>query len=151
MKVSTPPEIRVVVVDDQPVFHQLVVGLLERDPYVEVVGVASTVDEALDQVRLHRPDVVVMDQQLPDGHGTDAARRITRTFRHARIVMLTASADEHTVLAAKKAGCSAYVTKDRLAKDILTAVKGAYRWETRVPDGLAVFLRFNPNEAAAAD
>ena len=148
---STPSEIRVVVVDDQPVFHELVVGLLERDPDVVVVGVASTVDEALRQVRVHRPDVVVMDQQLPDGHGTDAARRITRSFRHARVVMLTASADEHSVRAAKKAGCSGYVTKDRVARDILTAVKGAYRWETRVPEGLAVFLRFSPNEAAAAD
>ena len=148
---STPSEIRVVVVDDQPVFHELVVGLLERDPDVEVVGVASTVDEALHQVRVHRPDVVVMDQQLPDGHGTDAARRITKGFRHARVVMLTASADEHNVRAAKRAGCSGYVTKDRVAHDILAAVKGAYRWETRVPDGLAVFLRFSPDEAAAAD
>ncbi len=144
MSMTTPaPEIRVVVVDDQPVFHELVVGLLERDPYVEVVGVAKTVEDALRQVATHRPDVVVMDQQLPDGHGTDAARRITRSFRHARVVMLTASADEHSVRAAKKAGCSAYVTKDRLAPDILAAVKGAYRWETRVPDGLAVFFRFS--------
>ena len=88
-----------------------------------------------------------MDQQLPDGHGTDAARRITRGFRHARVVMLTASADEHTVQAAKKAGCSGYVTKDRVAHDILTAVKGAFRWETKVPDGVAVFLRFTPRDA----
>ena len=143
---STPSEIRVVVVDDQPVFHDLVVGLLERDPDVSVVGVASTVDQALRQVRVHQPDVVVMDQQLPDGHGTDAARRITKGFRHARVVMLTASADEHTVHAAKKAGCSGYVTKDRVAHVILTAVKGAYRWETKVPNGLAVFLRFSPRE-----
>ncbi len=146
---STPSKIRVLVVDDQPVFHELVVGLLERDPDVEVVGVASTVDQALRQVRIHCPDVVVMDQQLPDGHGTDAARRITRTFRHARVVMLTASADEHTVRAARKAGCSAYVTKDRMAHDILAAVKGAFRWETRVPDGLAVFLRFSSRETAS--
>ena len=143
---STPSEIRVVVVDDQPVFHDLVVGLLERDPGVSVVGVASTVDQALRQVRVHQPDVVVMDQQLPDGHGTDAARRITRGFRHARVVMLTASADEHSVQAAKKAGCSGYVTKDRVAHDILTAVKGAFRWETKVPDGVAVFLRFSPKD-----
>ena len=144
---STPSEIRVVVVDDQPVFHDLVVGLLERDPDVSVVGVASTVDQALRQVRVHQPDVVVMDQQLPDGHGTDAARRITRGFRHARVVMLTASADEHTVQAARKAGCSGYVTKDRVAHDILTAVKGAFRWETKVPEGVAVFLRFTPKDA----
>ncbi len=132
---STPSEIRVVVVDDQPVFHDLVVGLLERDPDVSVVGVASTVDQALHQVRVHQPDVVVMDQQLPDGHGTDAARRITKGFRHARVVMLTASADEQTVRAAKKPGCSGYVTKDRVAHDILAAVKGAFLWETRVPTG----------------
>ncbi len=146
---STPPLISVLLVDDQPVYHDLVVQLLERDPDITVVGVAHTVERALALVRAHRPQVVVMDQQLPDGHATDAARRITRGFRHARVVMLTASADEVTVRAARKAGCSGYVTKDRVVHDILPAVKGAFRGETVVPpDDIAVFLGMDPGDPA---
>ncbi|MDQ3895789.1 MAG: response regulator transcription factor [Actinomycetota bacterium] len=141
---SKPSPISVLLVDDQPVYHDLVVHLLERDPDIIVVGVASTADEALAQVRACRPEVVVMDQQLPDGHGTDVAERIAKGFWHARVVMLTASADEHTVQAARRSGCSAYVTKDRVVRDIVAAVKGAYRGETIVPGDLEVFLGFGP-------
>jgi DNA-binding NarL/FixJ family response regulator len=136
-------EITVLVVDDQPIYHDLVVGLLERDPDIVIVGVASRIDQALALVRAHHPHVVVMDQVLPDGHGTDAARRITRRHRSVRVVMLTATADERTYRAARKAGCSGFVTKDRVVYDILPAVKAASRGETVVPaDGLTLFLGF---------
>lgn len=138
-------EISVLVVDDQPIYHDLVVGLLERDPDIVVIGVASSIDQALALVRAHHPDVVVMDQVLPDGHGTDAARRITRRYRRARVVMLTATADERTYQAARKAGCSGFVTKDRVVHDILGAVKAASRGEIVVPaDGLTLFLGYGP-------
>jgi DNA-binding NarL/FixJ family response regulator len=139
--VRSTSDISVLVVDDQPVYHQIVLGLLDRDPEVTVVGVASTIDQALEKVRAHKPTVVLMDQVLPDGHGTDAARQITKGFRHPRVIMLTASADEATIRAARKAGCSGYVTKDRVVHDLLAAVKGAHRGRREVPtDSLSVYF-----------
>ena len=144
-------EISVLVVDDQPVYHHIVVALLERDPDITVVGVAGSAQQAMAQLRSNRPAVVVMDQMLPDGHGTDLARRITRGFRHPRVVMLTASADEHTIRAARKAGCSGYVTKDRVVHDLVAAVKGAHHGNTVVPtDDLTVLLRTDPDDARGA-
>ena len=74
-----------------------------------------------------------MDQQLPDGRGTDAARRIRGVLRDVRVVMVTATADDRTLADARKAGCAGYVLKDRLVHDLVGAVRAAYRGESALP------------------
>jgi len=134
-------EITVLVVDDQSIYFDMVKRVVDREPDMAVVAVAGTVKEALDRAQTHRPDVVLMDQQLPDGRGTDAAGRITALVRTSRVVMVTATADDRTLAAAKEAGCSGYVLKDRLMHDLPEAVRAAHRGEMALPDlGVDLFM-----------
>ncbi|HEX7277102.1 MAG TPA: response regulator transcription factor [Acidimicrobiales bacterium] len=135
------PGITVLVVDDQAIYHDMVRRILDREPDMAVVAVAATMREALDRAETHRPDVVLMDQQLPDGRGTDAAGRITALVRTSRVVMVTATANDLTLEAARAAGCSGYVLKDRLVHDLPDAVRAAHRGEMAMPDrGVDLFL-----------
>jgi len=131
---GTDDGITVLVVDDQPIYHEMVRRILAGEPDMSVVAVADTVSEAVDQARAHEPDVVLMDQHLPDGRGTDAARRIQGVIRHVRVVMVTATADDRTLTDARKAGCAGYVLKDRLVHDLAGAVRAAHRGESTLPD-----------------
>ena len=133
--------ITVLVVDDQPIYHEMVRRILAGHPDISVVAVATTVTDAIEQARIHQPDVVLMDQQLPDGRGTEAARRIHGVLRRVRVVMVTATTDDRTLVEARKAGCSGYVLKDRLIHDLAAAVRTAHRGESTLPDrGVDLFL-----------
>ena len=140
--------ITVLVVDDQAIYHDVVARALRGDPAIEVVGLATSVEAAISEVRRQRPDVVVMDHMLPDGRGTDAAKRITHEFKHVRVVMVTAAADDKTVKAAKKAHCSGYVMKDRIAHDLLGVVQAAFRGESSdMRNPLSLFLPVDTDES----
>ncbi len=133
--------IRVLVVDDQAIYHDMVKRILDREPDMAVVAVAASMREALDQAETHRPDVILMDQQLPDGRGTDAAGRITALVRTSRVVMVTATTDDRTLEAARAAGCSGYILKDRLVHDLPDAVRAAHHGEMALPErGVDLFL-----------
>jgi DNA-binding NarL/FixJ family response regulator len=145
---ADPKPIRVLLVDD----HQLLTGalsqMLAREPDIEVTGTARTVAEANELAR-SQPDVVLMDYRLPDGTGADAARGIKARWPAARIVMLTALADDETVLESIQAGADGYLTKDRAVEDVVSAVRSAYAGETLLPR--AVIVGIAQRVAAARD
>ncbi len=133
VQVMTDHGITVLVVDDQPIFHEMVKRVVSREPDMSVVAVAESVKQALALAQEHRPDVVLMDQQLPDGHGTDAAGRINAVVQTARVVMVTATADDRTLTEAKRAGCAGYILKDRLIHDLPEAIRAAHRGDLVLP------------------
>jgi NarL family two-component system response regulator LiaR len=140
--------IRVLLVDD----HQLLTGSLSQvlasEPDIEVVGVAASVNEARELAR-NRLDVVLMDYRLPDGTGAEATRAIKSRWPGARVVMLTALADDETVLESIQAGADGYLTKDRAVADVVTAVRAAHAGETLLPR--AVIVGIAQRVAAARD
>ncbi len=124
--------IRVLLVDD----HQLLTGaltrILDREPDIEVVGVAASVAEAREAAG--RPvDVVLMDYRLPDGTGAEATRALKARHPSARVVMLTAVADDETILESIQAGADGYLTKDRAVDEVVGAVRAAQAGETLLP------------------
>jgi DNA-binding NarL/FixJ family response regulator len=131
--------IRVLLVDD----HQLLTGalsaLLGREPDIAVVGVAASVAEAKAMSR-ERLDVVLMDYGLPDGTGADATRSIKARWPAARVVMLTASNDDETILESIQAGADGYLTKDRAAEEVIRAVRSAHAGETLLPQSVIVSI-----------
>jgi DNA-binding NarL/FixJ family response regulator len=145
---SDPKPIRVLLVDD----HQLLTGslaqLLAKEPDMDVVGVAATVAEAKALAR-ERMDVVLMDYRLPDGTGADATRAIKARWPSARIVMLTALNDDETVLESIQAGADGYLTKDRAAEEVVSAVRSANAGETLLPR--SVIMGIAQRVAAARD
>ncbi|HZM78919.1 MAG TPA: response regulator transcription factor [Candidatus Limnocylindrales bacterium] len=105
-------ESKVLIVDDHPIVRRGLRALLEGQSWVAHILEAQTAGEAVRIALTWQADVVVMDIRLPDGNGIDATRRILKSVPHARILMLTMTDDESTVLNALRAGARGYVHKD---------------------------------------
>ncbi len=128
--------IRVVVVDDHPMFRAGVVASLGGAPDLEVLGEAQDASGALRLAREHVPDVVLLDIAMPGG-GLDAARDIKAACPATRVVMLTVSEDEDDLLAAMKAGASGYVLKGAGAAELLGVIRSVHAGDVYVAPALA--------------
>src|SRR6266508_3250 len=122
--------LRLLVVDDHEVVRQGLVSLLDRRAGFEVVAQAGSVAESIDQARLHRPDIVVMDVRLPDGSGVEACRAIRDELPGTRVIMLTSFPDDEAVLSAIVAGASGYLLKQIRARDLVSALEAVGRGES---------------------
>lgn len=115
--------IRILAVDDHPVFRQGIAGLIEGQADMTLVGEASSGREAIQQFREKRPDVTLMDLQMPDMNGLDAIIAIRNEFPQARIVVLTTYTGDIQVLRALKAGAQGYLLKNLLHKELLETIR----------------------------
>src|SRR4030081_3390232 len=103
--------IRILTVDDHPLFRGGIAALLATQPDMHLVAEASNGREAIERFRAHRPDITLMDLQMPDMTGLDALFAIRGRFRHARIIMLTTYTGDVQVLRAMQVGARAYLLK----------------------------------------
>ena len=115
----------VLLVDDHELIRQGLARAFERDDEMTVVGQASSLQEALSAWASLRPDVVVTDLQLPDGHGLDVVRAIREISDTTGVVVLTMHAGDDHIFAAMEAGASAFVGKDTRASEVVSAAKHA--------------------------
>src|SRR5690349_8481188 len=104
--------IRVLCVDDHPMVLEGLVAMISRQPDMELVGVAVSGNQAIDLFRTHRPDVTLMDLQLPGASGLDAIKVIRGEFPQSRIIVLTMFQGEEDIYRALRAGATTYVLKD---------------------------------------
>lgn len=148
MPAATARRIRVLLVDDQQLLTGALTRILDREADIEVVGVAASVAEARAAAR-QPVDVVLMDYRLPDGTGVEATRAIKARHPTARVVMLTAVADDETILESIQAGADGYLTKDRAVDEVVGAVRAAHAGETLLPR--AVILDIARRVAAARE
>ena len=118
--------IRVLCVDDHPVFRQGIAALIEGQEDMVLVGEASNGREGIQQFRTHRPDVTLMDLQMPEMNGLDAIMAIRNEFPQARIVVLTTYSGDVQVLRALKAGAHAYLLKNLCHKELLGTIRSVY-------------------------
>src|SRR5262245_39011174 len=122
--------IRVLLVDDHVVVRKGLRALLDREAGIEVAGEAADGEQALRAVDRLRPDVILMDLEMPGIGGVEATRQIAETHPEARIVVLTSHAAEQDVFPALKAGALGYVLKHSAPEDVLHAIRQAYLGET---------------------
>jgi DNA-binding NarL/FixJ family response regulator len=134
---ADPKPIRVLFVEDHQLLADALAAMLAREPDMQVVGIAGTVADAKILAR-EQLDVVLMDYRLPDGTGAEATRAIKARWPAARVVMVTALTDDETLLESIQAGADGYLTKDRAAEDVVTAVRAAYAGETLLPRSVIV-------------
>jgi DNA-binding NarL/FixJ family response regulator len=118
--------IRILTVDDHPVVRQGIAALVELQPDLVMVGEAANGHEAIQQFRALRPDVVLMDLQMPELNGLDALIAIRNEFPEARVIVLTTYAGDMQILRALKAGAQAYLLKNVLHKELLTTIRAVY-------------------------
>ena len=115
--------IRVLVVDDEPLFVEMVEVLLGTEPGIEIVGMAADGKEGVRLAAELEPDVIVMDISMPVMNGIDATREIRAHDPEARILILTGGASVDEIDEARAAGAAAYVTKDRIASDFVIELR----------------------------
>src|ERR1700722_9714919 len=111
--------IRILATDDHPIFRQGIKGLLADQPDMTLVAEGCNGREAIQQYRLHRPDITLMDLQMPEMNGLDAVIAIRGEFPEARIIVLTTYTGDVQVLRALKAGAYAYLLKNLLHKELV--------------------------------
>jgi len=139
--VSTDPSlIRVLAVDDHPMLREGIAALLGSQSDMKLVAEASTGREALEQFRKHRPDLTLMDLQMPDMDGVEAMAAICSEFPQARIIVLTTYRGDVQVLRALKAGARAYLLKSLLRKELLDTIRAVHAGQKRIPSEVAAEL-----------
>jgi DNA-binding NarL/FixJ family response regulator len=124
--------LRVLIADDHPLFRHGIHEFLNLAPDIEVIGEATSGEEALAQAEALHPDVILMDVNMPGVNGIEATRQILRDYPHIRILVVTMFEDDGTVFAAMRAGARGYILKDAEKENILRAIQA-------VGNGEAIF------------
>lgn len=138
-------KLRVLLIDDHPLFRQGVAGVLQAEPDIEVVGQGGSAAEGIRLATELLPDVTLLDITMPGG-GVSAARQIALTCPFTKIIMLTASEEEEDVTTALKAGARAYVLKGVPARELVQIVRSVWAGEAYVTPALAVSLLSEMNK-----
>lgn len=134
---ASPPDlISVLVVDDHPVFAQSLRAALETVDTMRVVGVAHSAEDALQEAARSQPGVILLDYRLPDAGGGRLIEQLQVVAPGTRVVVLTASADDHTLIDAIESGCASFLTKDQTLEDVVMAVQSAAIGEAVIPPAL---------------
>jgi len=147
--------LRVLIADDHPMFRQGLRTVIDAHPSIEVIGEATSGQEAIESCEQLQPDVVLMDIRMPGMNGIEATRRILQTSPHIRVLILTMFQDEASVFTAMRAGARGYVLKDADKEDILRALFAVGRGEaifspevaTRIVDFFAASHPAAPRQA----
>jgi DNA-binding NarL/FixJ family response regulator len=135
MNANTP--IRILTVDDHPMLREGIAAVLSSETDMVLVAEASNGKEAIDQFRNHRPDVTLMDLQMPVMNGHDAIRAIRKDFPDARIIVLTTYSGDEEAIRAFKAGASGYLIKSAVRKELIETIRSVHRGEKRIPPEIA--------------
>jgi len=124
---STEPHvIRILAVDDHALLREGIAALIAAEPGMQLVAACSNGQEAIQQFRALRPDVTLMDLQMPEMTGLDAMIAIRREFTDARIIVLSSYAGDVQVVRALKAGASGYLVKNLVHKELLDTIRSVH-------------------------
>ena len=132
--------IRILIVEDHPVFREGLSTILGSQQDMVLVGQAVNATEAVAEFRLHRPDVTLMDLRLPGTNGTDALIAIRGEFPQARIIMLTTSDSDGEIQRALRAGAAAYVFKSMPKNELLDVIRSVHSGRRHIPQEVAARL-----------
>ena len=118
--------IRILVVDDHPVVREGVDALVRRQTDMRIVAQATNGREGIEQFRVHRPDITLMDLQMPEMSGLDALIALRGEFPEARIIVLTTYKGDAQVMRAIKGGACGYLLKNALHKELLDTIRAVH-------------------------
>jgi DNA-binding NarL/FixJ family response regulator len=134
---ENPNLIRILSVDDHALLRKGITALVNAELDMKLVAEASNGHEAIEAFRQHRPDVVLMDIQMPGMNGVEAIDRIRSEFPDARIIVLTTYTGDAQVMRALKAGARAYILKGHVHREMLETIRAVHAGHKRIPADIA--------------
>ena len=145
--VATGQRIRILTVDDHPMLREGIAAAIARQPDMALAGEAINGREAIEAFRTTRPDVTLMDLQMPEMNGVEAISAIRAEFPAARIIVLTTYKGDAQALRALKAGATGYLLKSALRKEMMDAIRTVFAGRPSIPAEIAMQIA----EHVAAD
>ena len=137
---SDPKLIRILTVDDHSLLRKGIAALVNAEPDMKLIAEASNGQEAIESFRIHRPDVTLMDIQMPIVGGIEAIDLIRSEFSDARIIVLTTYTGDAQVLRALRAGARGYVLKGHVHRELLETIRAVHSGQKRIPPEIAAEL-----------
>ena len=137
---NTSP-IRILTVDDHPMLREGIAALLGSETDIVVVAEATNGLEAIDQFRIHRPDVTLMDLQMPVMSGNEAIKAIRKDFPEARIIVLTTYTGDARTVEAFKGGASGYLLKNEMRKELAATIRSIHAGQKKIPPETEIQLK----------
>jgi len=135
-----PNPIRILTVDDHALLRAGIAALVNAESDMKLVAEATNGQFAIEQFRVHRPDVTLMDLQMPALNGIEAIIRIRTEFPNARIIVLTAYTGDVQALRALRAGARAFILKGRVHRELLETIRAVHAGQKRIPPEVAAEL-----------
>jgi DNA-binding NarL/FixJ family response regulator len=139
-------KIRILTVDDHPLLRKGIAALVNAEADMTLIAEASNGEEAVERFRAHRPDVTLMDLQLPGLDGIEAIKRIMGEFPRARIIVLTTYTGDAQVVRALRAGARAYILKGHVHRELLETIRTVHAGLKRIPPDIATQLAEHATE-----
>ena len=132
--------IRVLAVDDHPLLREGIATLVNAEPDMKLVAEASNGKEAVEKFRSHRPDITLMDIQMPGVNGIEAITQIQSECPDARIIVLTTYTGDVQVIRALRAGARGYILKGHVHRELLETIRSVHAGKKRIPPEIAAEL-----------
>ena len=136
----TTRQIKILTVDDHPILREGIAAVIQGEKDMLIVGEASNGREAIEMFRSKRPDVALMDLQMPDMNGIDAIATIREEHPQARIIVLTTYEGDVLARRALKAGATGYILKDMIRTELLGAIRAVHLGKRYIPHKIAAEL-----------
>jgi DNA-binding NarL/FixJ family response regulator len=133
-------QIRILMVDDHPLMREGIAAVIQAEEGIVIVGEADNGQQAVEMFRQHRPDVTLMDLQMPTMNGIDAMKVIRQEFPTARFIVLTTYQGDVQALRALKAGAAGYLLKSMIWKDLPESIRVVHSGRRRIPPEVAAAL-----------
>jgi DNA-binding NarL/FixJ family response regulator len=138
--------IRILTVDDHALLRNGIAGLVNAEPDMKMIAEAATGVEAIKQFRQHRPDITLMDLQMPDMSGIEAIIGLRSDFPAARIIVLTTYSGDVQVIRALRAGARGFLLKGRVNRELLEVIRAVDAGHRRIPPEIAAELAEHAGE-----
>jgi len=142
--------IRILAADDHPLLRRGIAALVNAELDMKLIGEAANGKEAIEKSRVQRPDVVLMDIQMPGLNGIEAIEQILKESGDAKIIVLTTYSGDAQVIRALRAGARAYILKRQVHRELLDTIRAVHAGQKRLPSDLAADLLIHEKEELTA-